>query len=111
MPYAARRPCSKPMCPQLQPCSVHRVERKPWSTTTRSRRERGYGADHERMRRELIDGIALCDYCGRNVATILDHRLNRARGGTNDRSNYARACTHCSKKKTAREAHARRARA
>lgn len=45
-----------------------------------------------------------CRVCGR-PATVADHILNQARGGTHDPSNLQSLCTDCSRTKTAHEGH------
>lgn len=44
-------------------------------------------------------------------ATIADHKVPKAEGGTDDRDNYGGACAPCHKVKTAEEASRARARA
>jgi 5-methylcytosine-specific restriction endonuclease McrA len=43
-----------------------------------------------------------CQYCGRKAPDVVlhvDHRLARARGGTNDRSNLVTSCSICNQGK------------
>jgi 5-methylcytosine-specific restriction endonuclease McrA len=40
-------------------------------------------------------------------ATVVDHRLNVARGGSDDDANLQAACEHCNERKRAAEARAR----
>jgi 5-methylcytosine-specific restriction protein A len=69
-----------------------------WPTT--SRHERGYGAEHDRMRALLMRTVITCEECGRQgrttLGTIADHIQPLAKGGTGDRSNYQLLCHDCS---------------
>jgi len=51
------------------------------------------------LRREIID-CALCAYCGRENAVVVDHVIPVSRGGTNDRTNLAPACWPCNSEKS-----------
>jgi len=77
-----------------------------WSK--KSRHERGYGKEHERIRAEMMRTIICCQECekhGRDrLGTIADHIIPLSRGGTGDRSNYQLLCKDCSDEKTARDA-------
>ena len=105
MPYAAPRACLRPGCPNVQPCAAH--SRRPWAGRG-SARARGYNAEHDRIRRELINGVTLCGYCKKRIAMALDHRVPLSQGGRSERSNYVPACGRCHNEKTAREANAAR---
>ena len=76
-----------------------------WPTT--SRQERGYGADHDRMRALLLREVLFCEECARNglvrLGRIADHKKPKAQGGTNDRANYQLLCDPCSEAKTIAE--------
>ena len=73
-----------------------------WPTT--SRHQRGYGAEHDKMRALLIRTVILCEECTRNgrvtVGTIADHVVPLAKGGTGAGSNYQLLCQDCSDAKT-----------
>lgn len=75
----------------------------------RSRHERGYGREHEAMRRIVLAEEPLCRPClameppRYTPSTIADHIVNKAEGGSDDRDNYQGACASCSTAKTARE--------
>lgn len=77
-----------------------------WPTT--SRHARGYGKDHERIRKDLLRDEPLCRKCTKHgrisAATIADHIVPRSQGGQNVQSNYQPLCKPCSDAKTAREA-------
>lgn len=76
-----------------------------WSR--KSRQERGYGAEHDRMRAALLRREPLCRECKKHgrirAATIADHIIPKAQGGTDDEDNYQPLCKLCSDAKTARE--------
>jgi len=76
-----------------------------WPTT--SRHERGYGAAHVRMRNHLLNTVVFCEECTRQGRTTLgriaDHKVPKAKGGTDDRSNYQLLCDPCSDAKTLAE--------
>lgn len=75
----------------------------------KSRHERGYGREHEAMRRIVLAEEPLCRLClameppRYTPSTIADHIVNKAEGGSDDRENYQGACASCSTAKTARE--------
>ena len=80
--------------------------RSNWDRRT-PRQQRGLGRDHEKMRERVLDEEPFCRACqeaGRiSLTTVADHILNRAAGGTNERSNYQGLCDDCHKLKTAQE--------
>jgi len=73
-----------------------------WPTT--SRHQRGYGTEHDKMRKLLMETVVTCEECERNgrttVGTIADHIKPLAKGGTGERSNYQLLCEPCSDAKT-----------
>ena len=73
--------------------------RKPWADRTTSRQSRGYGAAHDRMREHLKRTVILCEECTRQgrttIGTHADHIVPKAKGGTDDRSNYQWLCAPC----------------
>lgn len=84
-------------------------DRKAWAgpkpqTTT----ERGYGWDHQKARRDLMKAEPLCRACraeGRvTVATIADHIVNLASGGSRSASNLQPLCDEHHRAKTLHEA-------
>lgn len=80
----------------------------------RSRQERGYGVDHDRMRARILVEEPLCRECAKNnritATEVADHIVPKAEGGTDDRENYQGLCRPCDIAKTAREAARARAR-
>lgn len=88
----------------------HEPARGTWSDPRRgSRHQRGYGAAWERERKVVLarDG-GLCQPCLRrghttpNCSTV-DHIVNRARGGSDDRLNLQTICGPCHNRKTQAE--------
>lgn len=69
-----------------------------WSTT--SRHERGYGTEHDKIRKHLLETVVVCEECARQGRTtagkIADHVIPLAKGGTGERSNYQLLCQQCS---------------
>ncbi len=116
MPTAALRPCSVPRCSTLVSagkCSAHDVSSAAlgWSQdTTRVR-----GRQLQRNRARLFSDEPLCRTCragGRvTVATIRDHIVPLAEGGTDADDNVQPLCQDCSDIKTRAEAARGRARA
>lgn len=75
---------------------------------TKTRQERGYGADHDRMRKRVLAEEPLCRICLAEdrvtASTVADHIVPKAEGGTDERENYQGACKPCHDIKTAEEA-------
>jgi 5-methylcytosine-specific restriction protein A len=73
-----------------------------WAKT--SRQSRGYGAEHDKIRADLIRNVVTCEECDRHgrttLGTIADHIKPLAQGGTGKRSNYQLLCQDCSDAKT-----------
>jgi 5-methylcytosine-specific restriction protein A len=71
-----------------------------------SRHKRGLGGSHHRARKELLAQEPLCRLClAKNpprttVATIADHIIPRAKGGSGDISNLQPVCARCHDEKT-----------
>ena len=75
------------------------LNRTAWKHGGKTRQQRGYGRDHEKMREHLLQTVILCEECTRQgkvrVGTHADHRISKAKGGTDDRSNYQLLCASC----------------
>lgn len=84
------------------------TKRTPWADKAgKSADQRGYGRAHRAMRAHLMATVILCEHCtakGRSTpGTIADHRIPKARGGTDDRENYSLLCVPCHDAKSLRE--------
>ncbi len=77
------------------------LNRTAWDHGGKTRQQRGYGRDHERMREHLLQTVILCEECRRKdpprvtAGTHADHIVSKAKGGTDDRSNYQLLCASC----------------
>ena len=73
----------------------------------KTRQQRGYGREHDAMRRRVLAEEPLCRDCLKTghvaAATIADHIVPKAEGGTDDRENYQGLCRPCSTAKTSSE--------
>lgn len=112
MPMAAPKPCTYPGCRALvrdgtARCELHR-RKETGFTRKQSRHERGYGTSWDKLRLVVLqrDG-GLCQPClvaGRvTVGNIVDHKTNKAQGGTDDDANLQTICKPCHTNKTALE--------
>lgn len=86
---------------------------KGWKTSIgKSRHDRGYGSDHVRMRKIVLEEEPFCRLCREqgivSLTKVADHIIPKAEGGGNERSNYQGLCEACSKAKTAAESRAGR---
>jgi len=94
--------------PSRPPSLNQKPRAKAWASTRKSRHERGYGREHDRMRKIVLREEPLCRPCqarGRITAsTIADHITPLSEGGTGDRENYQGICEPCHDLKTAEEA-------
>lgn len=99
----ARVTMLKPALPVL---GVTRTERKPWEQTHTAKRITG--TTLQNLRKALFAREPLCRECAKThrttVATIRDHIIPLAEGGTDDESNIQPLCQTCSDAKTAEEA-------
>jgi 5-methylcytosine-specific restriction protein A len=97
----------KTLPPRLQ---RHEPAHGTWSDPRRgSRQSRGYGADWDRERKVVLHRDAgLCQPCLRRGHTTpncntVDHIVNKAQGGSDDRRNLQTICTSCHSRKTQAE--------
>ncbi|MBL9066462.1 MAG: HNH endonuclease [Sphingopyxis sp.] len=83
------------------------MTRKSWDHGGKTRQQRGYGREHERIRAELMRTVVTCEECKRHKRTrageIADHIIPLAKGGTGDRGNYQLLCRPCAKAKDERD--------
>lgn len=111
MPSMPPKPCSNPRCYKMASkggrCEDHQPE--PWfSSKLKTAAERGYGYKWKKLRAKvLIRDAHLCQTCFRagiiTVASEVDHKLNKARGGTDSMDNLESICSPCHKDKTNKE--------
>lgn len=80
------------------------TERTPWQHKRQSATARGYGAEHKRLRKILLEADPLCAECRKKgritIATIADHIIPLSKGGKTELSNYQGLCRECSDRKT-----------
>lgn len=103
------RPCLAPRCPVLVTsgrCEAHGGPRRPWAakaTTT----PRLTGRANQRRRALLFTREPLCRECAKHnrvtIATIRDHVIPLAEGGTEDVTNEQPLCNSCHLAKSEQE--------
>ena len=117
MPSAPAKPCRHLGCSQLVRdgsgyCDAHKEDRKigKFADSRRgSRHQRGYGSAWDKLRVIILTrDQGLCQECLRQgrvtAARIVDHRIPKFEGGTDDEQNLQSLCKPCSDRKTAAEA-------
>jgi len=81
---------------------------KAWDHRGKTRQQRGYTAEHDRIRKQLLADEPLCRECvkqGRvKAAVIADHIIPLSACGKTVRANYQPLCRACSDAKTKLEA-------
>ncbi len=110
MPYAPKKPCTKPGCPALvdrtqRMCPKHQLASSREYNAQRPETERFYHTGAwQRLRREVLQSSPTCAFCGA-VANTVDHIIPiasrydlRAEPG-----NLQSLCHGCHNRKTARE--------
>jgi 5-methylcytosine-specific restriction enzyme A len=106
MPRAPRRAC-RSGCAHMAPCPVH--SRRKWASSAAfSAAERGYGAEHRALRRQVLREAPICQACRFRLSTIADHIVPLSRGGQTVRENLQGLCSTCSATKTGCEGAAAR---
>lgn len=79
-----------------------------WDHDGKSSHQRGYGAEWQKLRRQILDDDPLCRVCrqqGRTrLATAVDHIKSKAKGGTDALDNLRPICDACHRAKTAEDA-------
>jgi 5-methylcytosine-specific restriction endonuclease McrA len=79
------RPCLVPGCGRLTTRTRCLEHRRAWERARGTRQERGYGADYQRARRELVACAELCAWCGRPASPAdpmtADHLVPLSEGG------------------------------
>jgi 5-methylcytosine-specific restriction protein A len=76
--------------------------KRAWDHGGKTRQQRGYGKEHERIRAELMRDVVYCQECSKRtdarrftLGTHADHIIPLAKGGTCSRSNYQLLCAPC----------------
>ncbi len=113
MPPRTPKPCRHPHCGGLTNdksgyCEQHR--HTGWETHQggRTRHQRGYGSDWEKLRELVLRRDKhLCQACRREGLAVLgsdvDHIVAKEHGGTDALTNLECLCKPCHRHKTARE--------
>jgi 5-methylcytosine-specific restriction endonuclease McrA len=96
----APRLCSKGPCNNVQPCPIHP---KPRWAQTRTATERGYGAEHARLRKIVLREEPICYICRVLPSVTADHVIPLSQGGQTVRANMRGACDPCQRRKAAHE--------
>lgn len=120
MPTAPRRPCSRPGCRELQPCSTHKPHTRPEQSYAARRQAEPWRALYDtqawkrlRLAKLAETPLCECDACkdSPKLATVVDHRLQH-RGDIElffDMRNLVSMAKRCHDRKTASEVlHGRR---
>ena len=114
MPRKPKKPCAHPGCPELVDnktyCEKHetKYKKEKWKQADSKRgtsKERGYGANHRKLRKIVLAEEPLCRHCkqeGRLVpATEMDHIDGNVYNL--ERDNLQGLCKSCHSKKTVKE--------
>ncbi|WP_433520126.1 HNH endonuclease (plasmid) [Nonomuraea sp. CA-143628] len=93
--------------PRCRACAGQRQQQRDQQRGTTT--ERGLGWDHQQAREQILADATVCAECRQpptpdNPLTG-GHVLSRARGGTNDLSNYQPECARCNYSKGATTGH------
>ena len=97
MAIKPKRPCVHPGCAAFaiegaSRCVRHhrvRVDARPSSAA------RGYGAEWQERRKEVIDEHPICQRCGVKPARDVHHLRALRQGGTHERGNLIALCRSC----------------
>jgi 5-methylcytosine-specific restriction enzyme A len=109
MPTAPLHPCATPSCGALLPrgtshCVRHAPQGHSWDVRRQTPITRVTGRKLQAKRLELFAREPFCRTCAqqgrKRLATIRDHIVSLAEGGTEDESNIAPLCQACSDAKT-----------
>lgn len=110
MPWAPKRPCTHPGCPELTNggrCARHRrEEQRAYNRARGSSARQGYGSRWRRARAMYLAEHPLCEICRRSgklePAAVVDHVVAHRSGGSFwDESNWQALCKPCHDRKTA----------
>lgn len=110
MPYKPKRFCAAPGCGVLlggaagghvSRCPQHAVPA--WRPVDRAAPARIRGRKLQQLRKELFDRTPLCVECDKagrvSIATVRDHIIPLAEGGTDSDSNCRAVCRDCNERK------------
>lgn len=109
MPMLPKRPCPVAGCPVLGHCVKHArpvvVQQKPrlYDDRRGSSTARGYGRQWRKLRAKYLQLFPLCQKCRKKPAYVVDHRIPKAQGGTDDEANLQGLCGGCHNQKTGME--------
>ena len=114
MPWAAKRPCAYPGCPELVPkgyCAHHadQASQKRHDAKRPNAHRRGYTRRWAKAARAYLDENPLCVECKKGgqvvAATQVDHIVDHKGDATLfwDQDNWQSLCHSCHSRKTARE--------
>lgn len=109
MPYAAKKPCSQPGCPNLVKkgyCSNHKhlTPKSRYDKSRASAAKRGYGHTWRKLRKMVLSRQPICQMHGCNEwSTDVDHIVPKAQGGDNRFKNLQGLCHRHHSIKTMRE--------
>lgn len=115
MPTRPLNPCTTSGCPNKSteggPCFQHAdpTKTRGWNHDGKSAAKRGYDRkwrDHTRPRILKRDNYLCQEHLRRGdyvPATTVDHKINKARGGSDEDSNLEALCTSCQLRKAGRE--------
>lgn len=100
----ARKACSDPACPHLQPCPIHGA--KAWEGSNRRRRVDKSGWQQQRDAQRILDAHdRICHVCGLGEADQVDHIIPLSENGPDTDANKRPIHSEpCHRLKTAREA-------
>ena len=114
-PTAPRKPCAHPTCPALvnrkdRFCPEHKKQddRRRWREHDRARgttAERGYGANHQKLRKVIMAEAPLCPKCEAHGILQAGEEMDHIDGNpwNLERENLQMLCGFHHKQKTARE--------
>ncbi len=96
MPERAPRPCTRPGCPNLQPCPDHKAKPPTPQASASELRIGGGSTRHWRaLRRQQLLYSPLCEVLGCDeAATAVHHLRARRAGGDDGDANLRSVCHH-----------------
>ena len=111
MPYKPASPCRYQRCPNLTTdptryCPEHKTLMQQQQDAHRgTTKQRGYGANHQRLRRIVLSEEPLCRHCLQHGITTPSTDMDHIDGNAFnvDRANLQGLCHTCHSRKTAKE--------